>query len=106
MFQRESDAVSVYESLVKLALPRRIEDLYAFVYKPDFDASVNGWALYNAEREYARMGVPNELWTLTPENNAFQVCGNGAGLWGTGELTLPPYSSVPHTLRGCTCPRL
>lgn len=70
---RESDAQSVYDALTRLALPARLEDLYAFAYRPDFDAAVNGWDLYSPAREYARMGLPNAAWALTPENRDHQA---------------------------------
>lgn len=51
-----------------------IEKLYAFVYaSADGMEKSYGWDLYDTRSEYLRMGVPNQLWTLSSLNNKFEV---------------------------------
>lgn len=33
-----------------------------------------GWAIYDMQAEYSRMGVPNEQWCLTNINKEYEVC--------------------------------
>lgn len=51
-----------------------IETLYAFVYSAaDGKEKSYGWDFYDAQSEYLRMGVPNQLWTLSALNKNFEV---------------------------------
>ena len=50
--------------------------LYAFHYKPKEGELVkqsSGWALFDSQNEYSRMGVPNELWRSTSLNSEYEV---------------------------------
>jgi hypothetical protein len=51
-----------------------IEDVYAFSYVPANDSArrQDGW-LFDVRDEYARMGVPNERWTLSDVNVHYAV---------------------------------
>lgn len=53
----------------------KIEDLYCFLYKSNSDkiSKSAGWDSFNLEKEYKRMNVPNESWSLTTLNQDYQV---------------------------------
>ena len=49
--------------------------LGAFKYRPEFDVDPScGHALYNAEAEFTRMGLPNKDWQILAENQDYTVC--------------------------------
>ena len=55
----------------------KYSELYAFHYKPKEGELVkqsSGWALFDSQNEYNRMGVPNELWRSTSLNSEYEVC--------------------------------
>ncbi|KAK3728847.1 hypothetical protein QZH41_020231 [Actinostola sp. cb2023] len=54
----------------------KLEDLYAFSYSPQSEKLTRsaGWALFDIKSEYARMGVPSELWTATTTNRGYKIC--------------------------------
>ncbi|KAH0556356.1 hypothetical protein GP486_005718 [Trichoglossum hirsutum] len=58
-FHDEQEARDVYESIRTLTCRLgRIEKLYAFTYQPQRpEKDVNGWILYDAEKEWKRLGV-------------------------------------------------
>lgn len=58
-FRDEQEARDVYESIRTLTCRLgRIEKLYAFTYQPQQpEKDVNGWILYDAEKEWERLGV-------------------------------------------------
>lgn len=61
-------------NLSQLCFTADIEKLYAFVYaSADGMEKSYGWDLYDTRSEYLRMGVPNQLWTLSSLNNKFEV---------------------------------
>lgn len=37
------------------------------------NATVDGWAIYDAEEEYKRMGVPCDEWRMTTINESYEV---------------------------------
>jgi len=50
--------------------------LYAYQYKPSQGEMVkqsSGWALYDSQSEYERMGLPNEHWKHTSINTSYEV---------------------------------
>ena len=54
----------------------KYSELYAFHYKPKEGELVkqsSGWALFDSQNEYSRMGVPNELWRSTTLNSEYEV---------------------------------
>lgn len=54
----------------------KYSELYAFHYKPKEGEMVkqsSGWALFDSQNEYSRMGVPNELWRSTSLNSEYEV---------------------------------
>ncbi|XP_013378996.1 myotubularin-related protein 6-like [Lingula anatina] len=82
---RERDCHDIYTSLLKLAHPTDIEELYAFHYtSPDDMPKHQGWNFFSLESEYLRMGVPNAHWALTQMNKDYEICD-----------TYPKYLYVP-----------
>ncbi|KAK3099384.1 hypothetical protein FSP39_003635, partial [Pinctada imbricata] len=72
---RDRDCQDIYTSLQELSKPSNIESLYAFQYsQQDSDDKSYGWNMYDTQTEYLRMGVPNELWTLTNLNQNYELC--------------------------------
>eukprot|EP00039_Didymoeca_costata_P008766 m.115991 g.115991 ORF g.115991 m.115991 type:complete len:742 (+) comp14223_c0_seq3:109-2334(+) len=74
LIPRAVDAHHVLESIKHFSFPQKLEDLYAFSYKPDYDSDIDGWSFYSAEAEYKRFGVPSESWVLTPVNARYETC--------------------------------
>ncbi|EGD78684.1 hypothetical protein PTSG_01664 [Salpingoeca rosetta] len=66
-----------------------IESLDAFHVHPKINnVTVDGWALYDAEQEYKRMGVPCDEWRLSTVNEQYEVCPTYAR-----KLFVPTFSS-------------
>lgn len=59
-----------------------VEKLYAYIYHPSpAERKFNGWAVYDAEREFRRQGVGTEQckgWRFTKINQSYEVI----SLWG------------------------
>jgi myotubularin-related protein 6/7/8 len=56
--------------------PTSYDVLYAFHYSPQakkFDRST-GWDIFEHEKEFARMGIPNENWRYSSLNKDYQLC--------------------------------
>lgn len=53
----------------------KIQDLYCFLHKSNSDkiSKSAGWDSFNLEKEYKRMNVPNEFWSLTTLNQDYTV---------------------------------
>jgi len=71
---REIDAIHVQDSISHFSFPDNLEDLYAFVYRPEYDSDVDGWKFYDVKAEFKRFGVPNEQWDATHVNSGYDVC--------------------------------
>jgi myotubularin-related protein 6/7/8 len=58
-FRDDQEARDVYESIKALTCRLgRIEKVYAFTYRPlRPEKDVNGWMIYDAEKEWKRLGV-------------------------------------------------
>ncbi|KAI4126917.1 MAG: hypothetical protein LQ338_003494 [Usnochroma carphineum] len=76
-FTNEKQARDVYDSIkawtCKLG---RVERLYAFTYQPQSpEKEINGWELYDARREWARLGIsekdPNRGWRISTINTDY-----------------------------------
>ena len=65
------DSLSPFHLMIYFTV--ELNDLYAFTYRPNYDALINGWTVYSSEAEYLRMGVPNAQWQMTKVNEAYQV---------------------------------
>jgi len=77
-FTSETKARDVYET-IKLWTCKigRIEKLYAFTYQPQApEREFNGWDLYDARKEWARLGVgsSNSAWRISQINADYGVC--------------------------------
>ncbi|KAG1671098.1 Myotubularin-related protein 8 [Nymphon striatum] len=85
---KERDCHDVYLSLLQLAQPVNIEDLYCFNYTASNEdvRQTAGWSSFDLQSEFQRMGVPNENWCLTTINKDYEVCD-----------TYPRYLHVPHS---------
>ena len=53
----------------------KLEDLYAFSYNPLSEKLTRsaGWALFDIQSEYARMGLPNSEWCCSTLNKDYKV---------------------------------
>ncbi|XP_061566661.1 myotubularin-related protein 1a isoform X2 [Cololabis saira] len=59
--------------LAKHAFPlSRDLPLFAFLYKDQYP--VDGWKVYDPVAEYKRQGLPNESWTFSKMNGAYELC--------------------------------
>ncbi|XP_062341709.1 myotubularin-related protein 8 [Osmerus eperlanus] len=72
----ERDCQNVYQSLVRLAQPEELEELYAFLYNPkqQEEERAIGWSKINMAMDYKRMGLPNEFWEVTDLNKNYEIC--------------------------------
>lgn len=76
-FSSETDCRLAFETIEELRLVRSVEQLYAFVYSPaTVEKDFNGWAIYDPEKEYRRMGAlgPGSKWRLSTVNKNHRVC--------------------------------
>ena len=58
-----------------LCFVEKLEDLYAFSYNPLSEKLTRsaGWALFDIQSEYARMGLPNSEWCCSTLNKDYKV---------------------------------
>ncbi|RPA86817.1 phosphatases II [Ascobolus immersus RN42] len=73
----DKDCKDVFESIKALSCKTSLERLYAFFYKPPpQEAKYNGWELYDAKREYERMGVgtTTKAWRFSNINADYSFC--------------------------------
>ena len=79
-FNSETKAREAYDSIRSWTCKRgRIEKLYAFAYKPPPpELEVDGWSIYNAQKEWDRLGVGKEGsnygWRVSYINADYSVC--------------------------------
>jgi myotubularin-related protein 6/7/8 len=79
-FPDETQARSVYDTIKALTCALgSINKLYAFSYNPPpAEKNVNGWQIYDARKEFKRMGIsPKEAdrgWRLSDINRDYTVC--------------------------------
>ena len=92
----EAVALSVVDSLRAISFPTAMNQVYAFQYRPEYDAPIDGWRYANLAQEYRRLlGAANKDWVMTDINKTYELC--------------PTYSSRLYTpaglrseiLRGC-----
>lgn len=103
-FSSENKARDVYDS-IKLWTCKigRIEKLYAFAYQPPVpEKDLNGWDLYDARKEWARLGVGKEDghpgWRISEINVDYTVSFSTSFVLCDISLTLavlPDLSSTP-----------
>ncbi|KAF2834751.1 protein phosphatase [Patellaria atrata CBS 101060] len=77
-FLSENSARDVYDTIKSLSCRLgRLERLYAFHFKPHPpEKDINGWELYDARKEFARLGIseenPDVGWRISEINKDFQ----------------------------------
>ncbi|KAK2563300.1 Myotubularin-related protein 2 [Acropora cervicornis] len=63
----------IYEKLMMYAFPMtNSKPFFAFTYKERFE--VNGWDIFDPEKEFQRQNVPNECWKITRINEKYELC--------------------------------
>ncbi|XP_025016172.1 myotubularin-related protein 6 isoform X2 [Tetranychus urticae] len=85
---KEKDAHDIYVSLIQISQPTSINDLFCFQYSAfnedlGHDKSI-AWNKFDIRKEYMRMGLPNEDWSITDINVDYSLCD-----------TYPRYLVVP-----------
>lgn len=49
--------------------------LFCYSHRPAMDSNdINGWSFFNLEKEYNRMGIPNNHWTIAKVNENYEMC--------------------------------
>lgn len=62
----------VYEKIYQFAFPiTNKQQMFAFEFKEDY--GVDGWSVYDHERELRRQGVPNDNWRISKLNEKYDV---------------------------------
>ncbi|EJD44171.1 phosphatases II [Auricularia subglabra TFB-10046 SS5] len=77
LFEKDIDALDVFESVKELTVVTSVTQLYAFFYKPNPPLPSNeGWTLYTPRDEFARMGVGSrtKAWRYTDINKDYNFC--------------------------------
>lgn len=124
-FDKESDCVSVYETVKNLTCLTSIEGVYAFIYKDQpgkTERPLNSWGIYTPEKEFARQGLGTTFpqWRLTNLNHDYvfsptypavlaipaTVSDNVLNYGGKyrSKARVPVLSYI-HRLNGCTITR-
>ncbi|KAI0034496.1 protein-tyrosine phosphatase-like protein [Vararia minispora EC-137] len=76
-FDKESDAIDVFESVKELTVAISVTQLYAFFYTPNpSNTASDGWTLYSPREEFGRMGVGtrSKAWRYTDINKDYEFC--------------------------------
>lgn len=73
---KEKEAFDIYQSLIQLSQPSRIENLYCFQYTAsnEFFEQADGWKKFSIEADFKRMGCPNNAWALNTMNQNYKLC--------------------------------
>ncbi|KRY38775.1 Myotubularin-related protein 6, partial [Trichinella spiralis] len=73
---KERDCQDIYDSLLALSRPTCIDDLPAFCFVPEMKDLMQseGWNEINMYDDYARLGLPNDNWTISDLNKNFEYC--------------------------------
>ncbi|TKA81582.1 hypothetical protein B0A49_00354 [Cryomyces minteri] len=93
LFVSETKARDVYDSIKSLTCKLgRVEKLYAFTYRPQPpEKDVNGWELYDAKREWRRLGISekdgDKGWRISEINADYEYA-----------PTYPALLPVPSTI--------
>lgn len=65
----------VFDSMMKMTCIDGIEKLYAFIYEGvKSEIGLNGWKIYNFEKEFERQRVDLSKWRVTSLNEDYQLC--------------------------------
>lgn len=91
-FTNDQECRDVFDSVRNLTVGGSLEKLYAFFFKPPPpERVVNGWTVYDALKEYERMGLGTRTkdWRVSKINNTYTVgtyqCCPFHGRWEYGE---------------------
>ena len=101
---------SLINKLFVVCISERLEDLYAFNYKPHAQDTLTrqaGWALFDISSEYSRMNIPNNEWVHTTINVDYKVsavkmificcrCLDQPSIWECCTPTSPPSPQFNH----------
>lgn len=76
----------IYEAIQSFAFPiSNGRSFFAFQYMQEF--KVNGWDIYDAQKEVARLGLPTDCWRITELNKDYRLCD-----------TYPSVLAVPNVI--------
>lgn len=75
-FDASDTCKNAYNVLQQYVFPSKIDYMFAFYYKlsepvPD---NLDGWKLFDPEREFKRMGLPNDIYHLSEINKNYDLC--------------------------------
>ena len=70
------NVINTIRDLISFFISENLEELYAFSYNPMSEKLTRsaGWALFDVQSEFARMGLPNSQWCCSSVNKEYQVC--------------------------------
>ncbi|KZV81547.1 phosphatases II [Exidia glandulosa HHB12029] len=77
LFDKDTDALDVFESVKELTVVTSVTQLYAYFYKPSPSLPTNeGWGMYTPRDEFTRMGVGSrtKAWRFTDINKDYNFC--------------------------------
>ncbi|KAF9651518.1 phosphatases II [Thelephora ganbajun] len=76
-FEKDAEALDVFESVKELTVTNSITQLYAFSYVPNPPLPTkNGWSIYSPREEFGRMGIGSRsrAWRFTDINKDYSFC--------------------------------
>ncbi|XP_030643738.1 myotubularin-related protein 7b [Chanos chanos] len=76
LIPQERECLDVQASVLRLSRPERYVELYCFSFNPNLNKEERekGWSLIDPRAEFSRMGIPSNLWHITPANSEYRVC--------------------------------
>ncbi|XP_037388533.1 myotubularin-related protein 7b isoform X1 [Pygocentrus nattereri] len=76
LLPQEKDCVDIQASLIRLSRPDRYGELFCFSFQPNVDKEERekAWGFLDLHAEFSRMGIPSNLWHITPANHEYRVC--------------------------------
>ncbi|XP_065059134.1 myotubularin-related protein 2-like isoform X2 [Rhopilema esculentum] len=80
--QENSSRKKIFDAIQSNAFPATCGipgvRFFAFEYREEF--KINGWDVYDPEREYNRLGLPTECWRISTVNREYQLCDTYPGI--------------------------
>lgn len=73
-FTSSSSFKSSLEFISSFSNPKNLSSTFAFFYQPNFDLLVNGWLLYDVQKEFTRQGISWQKWKISSVNRNFGIC--------------------------------
>ncbi|XP_062864227.1 myotubularin-related protein 7b [Trichomycterus rosablanca] len=76
LLPHEKECADVQESLTRLSRPDGYGELYCFSFLPSVpkEEREKTWSFLDLRAEFHRMGIPSNLWNITPANHEYRVC--------------------------------